>query len=226
MFAPLLPAFARSSADFSAWGASGLALGADLDRVGPAGGATKNHALCAHQDQTPSPYGQRTVPPNVLPVFSRRWRGLDGQAQDRPGCAEPLGACRVVPAYKSSEGTGRCPSNISFSALRPAAVWPLAVTRLANRRLAARPLARALRPSPAAALRKVRPSVLRATSPIASSIRASATDPSLIIAKTAGRVIRPARLAPAYLNPAQPSLRQGFCVFLKTQKDIPCSRKS
>lgn len=226
MFAPLLPAFARSSADFSARGALGLAIWADLDRVGPVGGATKNHALFAHQDQTPSPYGQRTVPPNVLPVFSRRWRGLDAQAQDRPGGVEPIDACRVGPAYKSSEGTGRCPSNISFSALRPAAVWPLAVTRLANRRLAARPLARALRPSPAAVLRKVRPSARRATSPIASSIRASATDHSLIIAKKAGRTFRSTPLAPAYLNPAQPSLRQGSCVFLKTQKDIPCSRKS
>lgn len=226
MFAPLLTAFARSSADFSARGVMGLALGADLDRVGPAGGALKEHAPFAHQDQTPSPYGQRSVPPIVLPVFSRRRRGLDGQAQDRPGSAEPKGACRVGPAYKSSEGTGRCPSNISFSALRPAAVWPLAVTRLANRHLAARPLARAPRRSPVAALPKARPSGLRATSPIASSTRASATDHPLIIAKTAGRKIRPACLAPAYLNPAQPSLRQGFCVFLKTQKDIPCSRKS
>lgn len=226
MFAPLPLAFARSSADFSARGALGLALGADLDRVKPAEGAIKEFAPFAHQDQTPSPYGQHDVPPIVLPVFSQNGCGLDGQAQDQSGGAEPLDACRVGPAYKSSEGTGRCPSNISFSALQLAVGWPLAVTRLANRRLAARPLARALRPSPAAALRKGRPSARLATSPIATSTPANATEPTLIFAVAADRPDRPATSAPAYLNPAQPSLRQGFCVFLKTQKDIPCSTKS
>ena len=168
---------------------------------------------------TPSPPGQQDTAPSLLPHFSgpARWAGAG--ARTKAGGGERIARFRALPARQSSEGTETCRSRTFFSPWPPAAHLRPAGTRSANRLSAVQPLAQALRPSPAAALPRVQPLVLQATSPTASSIQAGVTDPTHFAHAPGARPTRS-------LNPAQPPLRRGFRVDPKTKKDLPCSRKS
>jgi hypothetical protein len=171
--------------------------------------------FAADEDHTPSPQGQCASAPRVLPLFPQN-RGGRG---DRAAQMEPKGLVRVGFVKKSSKGTTACVSDISFSAPPYVAVLRPAVTMWANRSLAVASSAQGRQRSPVAQSPKVRRSVQRPTLLIASLTPENAPD---LTSFSRGAMPRATRFS----NPAQPRLRQVFCVHTKTQEDTPCSPKS
>jgi len=166
-----------------------------------------------HLDHTPSPQGQWRTAQCPLPrFFGICCRG--GVATPPASGAEPVPCSGVGCAYKSRQGTNICQSTNSLWPLAFARPLRPAATRWANRPLGVPPSVRALRPSPAAALRRVLPSGLRVTSPTASCIPAVVTD-TCAFGRTRSNE-----------NPARRAPLRGFCMQSKTQKDSRCSRKS
>lgn len=236
MLLPDVPSFQQSLADFCAVQKSPLAAGVVWATITTATGIPPRDTPFAHQDHTPSLCGRHAYILALLPDFLGR-RGVGpniGRNKTKHAAAhEPGSTRRGGKACDSSEGTGLCLCEISFWRLPLARALRPVATHWANRPSAGESSVRVPRRSPAAALSRVRPSVRQATSPIASLTPANVagTDPStsnhrLITGSRArfravGPVVRHsshahrAALADAVLR-----------VSLKTQKDVPCSRKS
>lgn len=128
------------------------------------------------RDQTPSPCGQRHATAPTLPAsFALAKKRIVRYGSGiRTGGLEPQSGLCVNPGTSRIEGAGPCPYEHSFLPLPPVAALPPVAIRWANRPLAVQPSVPAPQRSPAAALRRARPSVLRATSRIASLIPAAA----------------------------------------------------
>lgn len=200
MLSPEPASFQQSLADFCALPKAYLAGAPDWVSIRHATGYAHRVPPFAHQDHTPSPDGQRADTLALLPDFSGG-RGMDPVGwyigwYDRTKNAakrEPGQTGRAWQAHKSSEGTGICLFETLFLVWPPALALRPAATLWANRPLAAVPLALVPLRSPAAAFCKARPSVRRATSPIASLIPANVadTDPKQIDAEQLPRLSVP-----------------------------------
>ncbi len=131
----------------------------------------------SHEDHTPSPVGQRVSALTSLSDVFGLWH-LTHKDVGQKAAAEPVVSRRVGQTTISKRGTGRCPSVQSFSRLAQQSGSPLAAIRSPNNRLPVRPLVQAPQRSPAGRSFRVRRSVLRAMSPIASltPANAAATD--------------------------------------------------
>lgn len=208
----------RVMADFPKADNALLVRGTNCATVNPVGRVFSKGASSTHLNHTPSPQGQYSTAPCVLPRLFATCAGK-GMGTWPASAPEPLARFRVGSAGKSRQGTRTCPSEQSSSPRSPAPGLRPAAIRWANRHLAVPPLARGPRPSPAAALHRARPSARPATSPTASFTPASVTDPFSGARGFSAR--RPAMSTPARFAPSR-----GFRVSLKTQKDFPCSRKS
>jgi len=171
-----------------------------------------------HLNHTPSPQGQYNTALFVLPHFFGFHQKGGATHALAPG-VEPQLCSRVGFASKSRQGTATCPSRLFHLPSSPVQGLQPVATRLANKRWVARPSAQVLPRSPAAALPKVQPSVLRAMSPTANSTPADVTKTTFGV-----RGFEPRR--PRSSHPARRLPLRGVCVSHKTQKDIPCSRKS
>lgn len=235
MLSPDSHAFQQSLADLSAQVTRALAQASVCVNVLQAADKAPLVKSAAHQDHTPSPFGQRVVATALLPNFWVGCVGLD-TGQHKIKIAANRGqdkTCCIGQASKSSEGSGTCLSKTSFLASSPVAALRPVVIPSANRPLAAVPSARAQQHLPEAPLFKGRPLVRQVTSPIASLTPANAagTNTHTIHHRLNFRprmAYRCASLVFGYSHnanraaPADAVLR----VSLKTQKDIPCSRKS
>ena len=121
-------------------------------------------------------------------------------------------------SFPRSKGSVSCQSETHFSSSQPVQVSPRAVTRSANKPLAAVPSALVQQPSQAAALLRVRQSVLAQTCWHARQA------PQTVTKARFRAALRRAKEAINY--PAGPSACAGFFRSHKTQKDSPCSTRS
>lgn len=228
--------FQRSLADFRASQKSGLARGADWASIRRVAGNPPRVSTDAHQDHTPSLCGRRADSLASLPdFFAGGCVGPDvGQTKTKNAALPELGkAQRFGQACKSSEGTGICQFETSFWGLPGVSASQRAATLWVNRPLAAALSARALRRSRAVRSFRVRPSVRPATSHIA-----NLTPASVAVSDTHRFYHRLTSENRAQQRPVCPAFSPPFhadraaqadavlCVSLKTQKDVPCSRKS
>lgn len=217
MFLPASLPNQRCAAEIGLRGDVRLAVAARRHRVALVKCGSRLGAPLTHLDHTPSPLGQQGAFSALLSAFSGAL--VLGEMTKKSALRHgPIVLVRG--AGPSRQGTEKGPSRALRAPLSYAAALPLAATRLPNRASWALPSAQVLRPSPAAAFCKGRPSVRPVTSPIASLTRANA-DPSTNLTSAAQSRCR-IRLN----HPAQHPLLRGFRVSLKTQKDTPCSRKS
>ena len=213
MILPMQSADKRRLADFSTNPAEPLVVSTAWASVTGVESDSLQGLSSTHLDHTPSPQGRWRTAQCPLPrFFGICCRG--GMAITSAPGAEPCCRSRVGSASKSRQGTSTCPSRNSSWRFAPARALRPVATRWANRPLAVPPSARALRPSPAAASRRVLPSGRQAISPTASSTPAVVTD-TCALGRT--RSIE---------NPARRTPSRGFCMQSKTQKDSRCSRKS
>lgn len=180
MIGVFLPAFRpaeQALADFASGVRRPLAGRPARRRYSGAEQEVRNTQLASQRrDQTPSPCGRRHAVALSLPasfVLVRGWVRRYGDVI-KTGSTELCYRVRVNSVQRTIEGAGSCLSVHSFLQLLHVAALPLVATRWANKRLAVQPSAPVLQPSPAAALRRVPPSVQRATSPIASLTPAAA----------------------------------------------------
>lgn len=204
---------------------AGLGFSQRFVRVDYGDGVTSPGASLPYRNHTLFPLGQQGATIALLPSFSGAHCPIGavasgGKTHKSAPDTEPRAMFRVACVDTSRQGTEKCPSNPSSSPAPFAPLLPPAATRLSNRGLSAQPSARGPQRSPAAACCKAQPLVQRATSLFASLIPANA-DPLTNRTFTA----QPARRT-RNNRPAQHLLWRGFRVYLKTQKDTPCSRKS
>ena len=235
MLLPEFLPFQRSLADFLTTSMHCLAGSRVCVSTDDATGNASWVASVVHQDHTPSPLGQRAVPMALLPNFLGRRMGLNlGHQKIKIAVSVGQGTSRRVgQADKCSEGSGICLFETSFLASSLVVASRLAATPSANRPLAAVLLAQGQRRSPVARSFRGPLSARRATSRTASLTPASvaATDAHT----TNNRLNSRPRVAICCIGP---SVRHSHIanraamvdavlrVSLKTQKDIPCSRKS
>ncbi len=240
MLSPAFDSIQQASADFGFPRKLCLARDSVSVRVVLAAVFPPRIRAAAHQDHTPSLNGQHAAFSALLPGFSgKRGPGI-GQVKSKTAIQHDLAtgqgpsqSLNTGQAEKSSEGTGTCQYETSFWGLPFARALPVVAITSANRRLAAEPSARARRLLSAAALHRVRRSARRAILPIASLTpenAAASNSPTSHHPLTSDGRVQPRGATigvgdPSHAHRAAPA-DAALRVFLKTQKDIPCSRKS